>query len=50
VLWRKLLDMPMVVLCCFCGDERRCHRSLVRRNLVRAGAVDGGEICVKEAA
>ncbi|MGK3995042.1 hypothetical protein [Sorangium sp. So ce1024] len=43
--WRRLLTAPFRVICCFCTDERRCHRAILRAEILPAlGAVDGGEV------
>lgn len=43
--WRRLLARGWVVLVCFCGDPARCHRGILRAEILRAlGAVDGGEV------
>jgi hypothetical protein len=43
--WRRLLARGATVLCCFCMDDRRCHRGILRAEILPAlGAVDGGEV------
>jgi uncharacterized protein YeaO (DUF488 family) len=42
--WEDLLARSRVVLCCFCPDVTRCHRSLVAQLLKHRGARWEGEI------
>jgi hypothetical protein len=43
--WRRLLTRGWVVLVCFCADPARCHRGILRTEILPAlGAVDGGEL------
>jgi uncharacterized protein YeaO (DUF488 family) len=42
--WDELLARDHVVLCCYCVDHRRCHRSLLAGILVKLGAVYDGEL------
>jgi hypothetical protein len=43
--WDALLARDRVVLCCFCKYAHRCHRFLLRTEILpKLGAVDGGEI------
>lgn len=43
--WRALLERPRVVLCCFCVDAERCHRTLLARSILPTlGATFGGEL------
>ncbi|XXX79229.1 hypothetical protein WMF30_10685 [Sorangium sp. So ce134] len=43
--WRRLLAREHVVACCFCADPARCHRAILRAEILPAlGAVDGGEV------
>lgn len=42
--WGELLARERVVLCCYCGRADRCHRYLLRVQILPAlGAVDCGE-------
>lgn len=42
--WLELLGRPRVVLVCYCVDGARCHRHLLRSEILpRLGAVDRGE-------
>lgn len=46
-VWSHLLAQPHVVLVCVCADAERCHRTLLRRDILpRLGARDGGEVAV----
>jgi hypothetical protein len=43
--WRRLLALGTIVLTCACTREDRCHRGILRAEILPAlGAVDGGEI------
>lgn len=43
--WRRLFARPALVACCFCTDSARCHRAILRAEILPAlGAVDGGEV------
>lgn len=43
--WRRLLAKGHVTICCFCTREDRCHRGILRAEILPAlGAVDGGEV------
>lgn len=43
--WLELLGRPRVVLVCYCVDGARCHRHLLRAEILpRLGAVDRGEL------
>lgn len=50
--WLWLLGRQRAVLCCYCTDAERCHRTLLAGLLVKAGAARGiaaeyrGEISV----
>lgn len=45
--WDALLAMDHVVLGCFCTDSERCHRAILRRQILPAfGAVNCGEVDV----
>ncbi len=41
--WEALLRRPRVVLCCFCADPQRCHRTLAAGFLGKLGADYRGE-------
>jgi uncharacterized protein YeaO (DUF488 family) len=43
--WDALLARESVTLVCYCTDETKCHRHLLRTKILPAlGAVDGGEV------
>jgi len=42
--WDALLGRDRVVLCCYCVDPHRCHRSLLAGYLAAHGAELGGEL------
>jgi hypothetical protein len=43
--WRRLLRSCLRVLVCYCSDSSRCHRTMLRAEILPAlGAVDGGEL------
>jgi len=42
--WEQLLGQEEVVLVCFCGKDKFCHRHLLKDILVTLGGVDMGEI------
>lgn len=42
--WDTVLSWPRVVLCCFCTDHERCHRTLLGKLLARCGADFRGEL------
>jgi len=43
-IWDLVLASPRVVLCCYCPDPNRCHRTLLAKIFVRLGAKSHGEI------
>ena len=47
--WTALLACERVVLCCYCTDPERCHRSLLARILGKLGAHVEGEIGLLDA-
>lgn len=42
--WDELLGRPRVVLCCYCTDPLRCHRTLLAKLLAKVGARRGIEV------
>jgi uncharacterized protein YeaO (DUF488 family) len=43
--WRALLERPRVVVLCYCGTAQRCHRAVLRAQILPTlGAVDCGEL------
>lgn len=49
--WHDLLARERVVLVCYCIDAERCHRALLRRDILPSkGAIDCGEIVARVAA
>lgn len=43
--WDALLARPRVVLLCYCADADRCHRRILRVDILpKLGAVDAGEL------
>ena len=43
--WDGLLERPYVILCCYCSDAKRCHRAILREDILpKLGAMDCGEI------
>jgi len=48
--WLELLARPRVVLLCYCGTASRCHRAILRTEILpKLGAVDCGELQVPSA-
>lgn len=46
--WDGMLERPYLVLCCYCPDPVRCHRAILRQNILpKLGAKDCGEIVPK---
>ncbi|MFA5053196.1 MAG: DUF488 family protein [Parcubacteria group bacterium] len=43
-IWDLVLASPRVVLCCYCADPLRCHRSILAGIFVKLGARSCGEI------
>jgi uncharacterized protein YeaO (DUF488 family) len=48
--WDALMMREMLVLCCYCVSQDKCHRMILRKTILpKLGAVDRGEllrICV----
>lgn len=43
--WQWALAQERLVFCCACMDPNRCHRMLLRRDILpKYGAIDGGEV------
>ena len=42
-MWRKLLELETVTLCCYCRSPTMCHRGVCARLLVDKGAIYEGE-------
>ena len=46
--WARLLARDRVVLCCYCHDHSRCHRTILGRDILpRLGARFCGEVSVR---
>lgn len=44
-MWDNLLSRQRVILCCYCMDAERCHRTILRRDILpKLGAEDCGEM------
>ena len=43
--WERLLARDVVTLCCYCADARRCHRTVLARDILPTlGATYAGEL------